>query len=152
MPYEGSFSFPLSPSRLWADVEQVERLPHWWGWLREFEAEGNGLRDGAILRGVIVPPLPYRMRVSIRLLRCERPRRIDAAVSGDLEGPAWLRIEPTPDGGCRATIGWEFEMKQRAMRAAALAAYPVLRWGHDRVVDAAVAGYRRHLSREGLAA
>jgi hypothetical protein len=36
-------------------------------------------------------------------------------------------------------------MMQRPMRVAARVASPVLRWGHDRVVDATVAGFRRHL-------
>jgi hypothetical protein len=36
-------------------------------------------------------------------------------------------------------------MMQRPMRVAARVAPPVLRWGHDRVVDATVAGFRRHL-------
>ena len=29
---------------------------------------------------------------------------------------------------------------------AALVGHPLLRWGHDRVVDATVAGFRRHLT------
>jgi len=32
------------------------------------------------------------------------------------------------------------------MRLAARAAAPLLRWGHDRVVDMTVAGFRRQLS------
>jgi len=39
---------------------------------------------------------------------------------------------------------------QRPMRVAARVAYPVLRWGHDRVVDATVAGFRRHLGDPAL--
>ncbi len=36
-------------------------------------------------------------------------------------------------------------MMQRPMRLAALAAYPLLRWGHDLVVDATVRGFRAHM-------
>ena len=46
--------------------------------------------------------------------------------------------------GERAT--WTLEMMQAPMRMAARIAYPLLRWGHDRVVDATVDGFRRHLA------
>ena len=36
-------------------------------------------------------------------------------------------------------------MMQRPMRLAARVAHPVLRWGHDRVVEMTVNGFRRHL-------
>jgi hypothetical protein len=39
-------------------------------------------------------------------------------------------------------------MKQRPMRLAARLASPLLRWGHDRVVEATVASFRRNLGRE----
>jgi hypothetical protein len=39
-------------------------------------------------------------------------------------------------------------MMQRPMRIAARVAYPLLRWGHDRVVDATVDGLRRQLVAE----
>jgi hypothetical protein len=35
------------------------------------------------------------------------------------------------------------------MRIAARVAPPVMRWGHDRVVEATVAGLRRHLAAGG---
>jgi hypothetical protein len=44
-------------------------------------------------------------------------------------------------------IGWDVEMMQRRMRMAARVARPLLQWGHDRVVEAAVRGFRRQLTR-----
>lgn len=144
MGFVGSYDFPLPPEQLWADVERFDRFEQWWGWLRGLRVEGSGLRDGTILRGVIVPPVPYRIAVHVELHGCRRPRRVDADVRGGLHGPARLRIHPSGSGS-RVLIGWHFEMRQAAMRAAARVGYPLLRWGHDRVLDRAVAGYRRHL-------
>jgi hypothetical protein len=65
-------------------------------------------------------------------------------VRGDLQGAAQL----TFDGGnteTRAHAVWTIEMMQRPMRVAARLAKPLLRWGHDRVVDATVDGFRGHL-------
>jgi len=67
-------------------------------------------------------------------------------VHGDLEGVAELRLRPDA-GGTRAAVAWRLEMMQPAMRLAALIAYPVLRWAHDWIVEAAVADFHRHLER-----
>ena len=65
---------------------------------------------------------------------CAR-RRVDAMVSGDLVGDAHLRLER--DGrDTEITATWTLEMMQPAMRFAARVMPAVMRWGHDRVVDA----------------
>ncbi len=67
--YHGTFDLPASPGDVWATVEDMDRYESWWGWLREFRIEGGGLVTGAVLHGVIVPPLPYRMRLRVELAR-----------------------------------------------------------------------------------
>ena len=73
----------------------------------------------------------------------EPARRVDATVHGDLEGEARLVFTPSATGTI-AEVSWTIEMMQRPMRLAARVAGPLLRWGHDRVVEATVAGFRRH--------
>lgn len=147
--YRGTFDFPLGPEQLWEALAQPNRFPAWWGWwLRDFGLDGPGLVDGAVLRGVVVPPVPYQMRVRVRLDRCHPPRRIDATVDGDLRGPARLELEANGDG-TRVAVAWRVEMMQRPMRVAARVAHPLLRWGHDRVVEVTVASFRRHLAASG---
>jgi len=143
--YRGSFEFPLTPEQLWDTLADPGRYLGWWGWwLRDFGLEGDGLVDGAVLRGVVVPPVPYQMRVQVRLDRCVRPQRIEATVDGDLRGPAQLELTAT-GAGTSASVAWQVEMMQRPMRVAARVAHPLLRWGHDRVVEVTVASFRRHL-------
>ena len=127
-------------------IEQVDQFEAWWPWLSEFRLEGDGLVSGSVLNGVVSPPLPYRMSVRIVLDRCQRPSSIDATVGGDLIGPARLRLSPE-DGGTRAEVAWTVEMRQPAMRWAARIGGPLLRWGHDRVVETTVAGFRRRIER-----
>jgi carbon monoxide dehydrogenase subunit G len=145
--YRGGFRFDLDPDELWDRLEEVDRFEAWWPWLTQFRLEGEGLSPGSVLHGVVTPPLPYRMRLRVELLRCERACAIDARVEGDLVGPAALRLHPEA-GGTRAEVTWTVEMRQPAMRLAGRVAGPVLQWGHDRVVDATVAGFRRRI--EGL--
>src|ERR1035437_9179415 len=145
--YEGAFYLDLPPEEVWTIISRTNRFEDWWSWLRDFETEGSSLETGSVLRGVVVPPLPYRMRLEVVLEECVMPHRIAAVVSGDLEGNASLTF--TPDGGgTQATVGWTIEMMQGPMRLAARLAHPLLRWGHDLVVQATVEGFRRTLAAE----
>jgi len=145
--YRGRFAFDVTPDAIWSSIEHAEKFESWWSWLAEFRLEGPGLVDGAVLHGVVSPPVPYTMRIRVVLDRCRRPSCIDATVHGDLEGTAQLNLEPTATG-TMAEVAWHIEMKQRPMRVAARVAYPFMRWGHDRVIEATVLGYRRHLAAE----
>jgi uncharacterized protein YndB with AHSA1/START domain len=144
--YQGTFDFDLPPTAMWDALEHSERFEGWWAWLREFRLEGTGLRAGSVLRGLVSPPVPYPMHVTVVLDRCTPPERIDATVGGDLEGTAHLGLE-AHGSGTRADVAWTVEMKQRPMRIAARVAPPLLRWGHDRVVEATVDSFRRHIER-----
>ncbi len=144
--YRGDFDFDVPAGALWESIENAEEFERWWPWLEEFALDGDGLRSGTVMHGVVVPPLPYRMRVDVELLDCRRPISIDAAVRRDLEGQASVRIRPRGTNGCTVEAAWSIEMMQMPMRIASLVALPLLRWGHDRVVETTVRSFRRHLS------
>jgi hypothetical protein len=111
--YHETFWFPVTPGQLWAIVERFDLFEVWWGWLRDFRADQGGIVDGNVLHGTVVPPVPYR-----------------------------LRLEDANDG-TRVAVAWSLEMRSAPLRVAARVAYPLMRWGHDRVVDMAVSGFRR---------
>jgi hypothetical protein len=144
--YQRGYRFDLAPDRLWDRLEEVDQFEGWWPWLTDFRLEGEGLTTGSVLFGAVTPPLPYRMRLRVELVDCERPYSIDATVGGDLVGEARLRLHPE-SGGTRAEVGWTVEMRQPAMRLANRIGRPVLQWGHDRVVEMTVAGFRRRIQR-----
>jgi hypothetical protein len=140
--YHADFWFPVPPDRLWTMIERFDLFESWWGWLREFRADAAGLVAGNAFHGAIIPPVRCRLRLDIRLHRCDRPRSVQAAVGGDLGGPAVLRLEDA-DGGTRVAVAWSLEMRSVPLRLAWGAAYPMMRWGHDQVVDMAIAGFRQ---------
>jgi len=143
--YRGTFRFAATPAVVWEMIERTGEFEGWWGWLGDFRLDGPGLEAGSVLVGVVSPPLPYHLRIRVELERCVRHSLIDAAVHGDLEGHG--RLELAPDGDDTiASVAWKIEMMQRPMRAAARFASPLLRFGHDRVVDATVHGFRRQLA------
>ena len=129
---------------MWDAIEREDQFEGWWSWLEEFRLDGGRLQEGAVLHGSVVPPLPYRMRVRVGVVRCERPALIDATVHGDLEGEARLRVRPDGNGS-GVEVAWTVEMMQIPMRMASRVAYPLLKWGHDRVVEITVASFRRHV-------
>jgi len=95
-----------------------------------------------VLHGTIIPPVPYRLRLDIRLEASLRPHVVEATLGGDVRGFAVIRLEPVDDG-TQVTVLWSLDMMSAPLRIAALVAYPLMRWGHDRVVDMAVAGFRQ---------
>ena len=143
--YSETFSFPVAPSELWSAIEHFDSFELWWGWLSDFSLDGGTLVKGAVLHGTVNPPLPYRMKVRVELEECDPPHSIDASVHGDLEGRARLQLRPNREGA-QAEVSWTIEMTQKAMRLTALVAHPMLRWGHDRVVEATVRGFRRQMA------
>jgi hypothetical protein len=146
--YDATFVFPVSVTKLWATMTRVDCYQSLWSWLDEFCADGADLEPGTVLHGVVVPPLPYRMRLDVVVEDCIPERSITALVHGDLEGAAQLTFDGD-DAETRAHATWTIEMMQRPMRMAARIAPRVLRWGHDRVVEATVDGFRRRVVEEG---
>ena len=142
--YRGRFDFTLAPEAVWQGMEHTDHFESWWSWLHDFTHEGDRLTPGSVLRGVVEPPIPYRLRIDVEILEAERPVSIDAHVHGDLVGPAHLEVRPTDDGST-IEVQWRLEMMQRPMRMAARFGRPLLQWGHDRVVEMTVSGFRRRV-------
>ena len=146
--YRREYEFTIPAAEVWAGIERVDQFESWWPWLQEFRVDGSPLGVGSVLHGVVVPPLPYRMRLRVELTRYERPEGIDAVVTGDLEGEATLRVR-SHGTWSMVEVAWTVEMKQRPMRLASRFGRPLLQWGHDRVVEITVAGFRRRLESAG---
>jgi hypothetical protein len=138
---DGRYLFPADPDEVWRNMCRVDEFPAWWRWLRDFEVEGDGLETGGVLRGLVVPPIPYRFRVGIHLDEVQPAVGIRASLSGDLRGPAELDLIPHIDG-CVLSIRWDVEMRKHSMRSAARFCRPLLVWGHDQVIEITVRRFR----------
>ena len=129
---ERRFEFDAAPPALWAALGSVDDYPRWWPWLRRFDA--RALAPGEEWRCTVKPPLPYVVRFTIRFDEVEVERRIDATVRGDIEGPAQLLIEPSA-GGSAVTLTSSLRPTNTVLKAAALLGRPLVRYGHDWVLD-----------------
>jgi hypothetical protein len=139
--YRNTFFFPLPPAELWTVMERFDLYGSWWTWLTGFRADQPAFTGGNVLRAVITPPALHRLRVDARLWRCAKPWLIEGEIEGDLCGPAALRLTEAA-GGTRVEATWSLTLRSPPLRAAAYVAGPLLRSGHDHLIDLAVSRFR----------
>ena len=48
---------PGYPAQRWASIERFDLFESWWVWLAGFRADDDGLVDGNVLHGTVVPPM-----------------------------------------------------------------------------------------------
>ncbi|WP_421122068.1 hypothetical protein ACE2AJ_03910 [Aquihabitans daechungensis] len=86
----------------------------------------------------VQPPLPYRVRFTIDLQGVDDGTSVTAVVGGDIAGPA--RIELVPDGtGTVLVLTAELQAARRWLQFLERWAHPVARFGHDQIIDRALA-------------
>jgi Polyketide cyclase / dehydrase and lipid transport len=134
-----------SPQVVWSVLEDLE---YWAGsspWLACLTVDDPGLRAGATVRATITTPLPFQVRFRLDLEEWVPTRLVVAGVHGDLEGQARLALNPEGNHTC-VDLSWRVEMTSPPMRAMARVAHPLLRWGHDMVVQAAIGALTARVS------
>lgn len=142
--FDRTFALPVARCRVWSVLQQLDEYPEWWGWLRRFAVPtGAGLEPGVTAECEVRGPLPYSLHFAVTVEEAVEAERVVTAVTGDLEGPARLELADR-DGGCAARLAWEVEIREPALRGAALVARPVMEWGHDHVVDRGLSQFRHH--------
>jgi uncharacterized protein YndB with AHSA1/START domain len=138
--FDRRFQLAATPEALWLTLERTDDYPTWWSWLRELE--GGELREGAVARCAVQGPLPYTLRFEITVERVVAHQRIHTQVSGDLDGPARLEIEPGP-GGSTARLAWSLELQDSLLRPLSWVARPAMVWAHDRVIEMGLRDFER---------
>ena len=133
------YGFAMSPTELWAQIDAVSNYPTWWPWLREFD--GVALAAGEVWHCAVQPPLPYVVRFQVTIEAVEQPSYVAATISGDVVGTAELRIAARHDG-CEARLEADLGPQKQALRALSIAARPLVRFGHNWVLDAGARQFR----------
>lgn len=126
------YRFDQSPVELWRRLEDVGSYPTWWPWLRQFD--GVRLQAGDVWRCAVQPPLPYRVRFTVQLDSVEPPASVTATIRGEIVGTAQLTVAAAP-GGSTVRLVADLGPDRRALRALSLALRPLVRRGHDWVLD-----------------
>jgi uncharacterized protein YndB with AHSA1/START domain len=142
--FDRTWAFDAPPDKMWGVLTRTDDFRRWWPWLRELS--GDGLVPGGRSACVVRAPIPYTLRFTVAVRELVPGRLVDAAVKGDLAGPARLEVEP--DGrGSVVRLAWEMELRRPLLRAAARFGRPVMEWGHDWVVTNGVEQFRHRALR-----
>ena len=84
--YGRRFTLLASPEVVWSVLEDVDYFGTCSHWLESLTVDDPGLRAGAVVHGTIATPLPFQVRIRLKLEEWVPCRSIVAAVHGDLEG------------------------------------------------------------------
>jgi uncharacterized protein YndB with AHSA1/START domain len=126
------YRLPAPPEEVWAALSVPGDYPSWWPWLQRLEAPA--LAEGASWACQIQPPVPYPLRFTLVLTEVVPASRVAATLSGDVVGSARLTLDPAP-GGTAVRLTSALAPGSPALRAVALVARPLARFGHDWVLD-----------------
>jgi hypothetical protein len=142
MPFtlDRTFVFDVTPEALWEVLSRPGDFPKWWTWLKSLDTDE--LAEGTIAHALIRAPIPWSLRLTIRLDKVVPAERVDAHASGDLVGPAHLDIGPH-ERGSQLRLRWELEPHERTLGALGRLTRPLLQWGQDWVVTNGVRQFTR---------
>jgi hypothetical protein len=130
----------LAPGAVWAALEDTAAYRGWWPWLGAFDA-ASGLTEGARWRATIRAPLPYTVAFDLDLHGVDPVGHVvQAAVSGDLDGRAAVRLAPEA-AGTRLAMSWHLTPVRSFLKVLDATARPLARWGHDTVMRRSVEAF-----------
>jgi hypothetical protein len=116
-----------------------------WPWLKRFDAVA--LADGERWSCSVQPPLPYRVSFELALHDVVELRSVAADVSGDITGTARIELVATSADSTELRFESSLEPASTWLRRISVIAMPVARYGHDAVIDRALAEFAAHLPR-----
>jgi len=127
---------------VYAALADVEGYPTWWPQVRG----GRRLDDKS---GEIVcrSLLPYDLTfIATRVIEDPTTRVLRATLAGDLNGTSEWTISASGSGSV-AVFDEDVSVGNGMIKAAGIAARPVLKFNHDLMMRAGERGLRRHLTR-----
>jgi uncharacterized protein YndB with AHSA1/START domain len=126
------YRFTVGPDELWPVLTQVEHYQRWWPWLRGFD--GESFAEGDRWTCTVQPPLPYALSFHLELTEVVAGELAVATIRGDIVGSARLEVHAV-DGGAEARLTSSLAPSHPVLRAVATFARPMVRFGHDWVLD-----------------
>ena len=130
-----------------APVEEVfnaladaSTYPEWWKPVYiEVETDGPpevGRRSEQHFKG----RLPYTLRTTSEIVRCEPPRELEVSVIGDLTGRGVWTLSDEPGGKVHVRFDWRVIADRPVLRYLTPILRPVFRWNHNWSVKRAIEG------------
>lgn len=139
------FDAPLE--LVWNAVADADGWPAWWpGITSVVLAPGDTLGLGAVRRYTCRSALPLRLSFVARVTRIVPQRLIEGQACGDLVGSGRCSLA-CAQGHTTVRFDWRVRTASAWLNRLAPLAHPLLRWNHDRLMQAGGRGLERHLAR-----
>jgi hypothetical protein len=138
------YRLDASPAVVWDAMARPEDFRTWWPWLGAFD--GRQVAPGERWQCVVQPPLPYRLGFVVAIGEVVTGECVTATVSGDIEGAARIDLG-ADEGGSILRLRAELAPSNPALRVVARLAQPLVRFGHDWVLDTGFRQFTAHLER-----
>lgn len=137
------FRFDATCEEVWASLVEVDRYRGWWPWLRQFD--GKEFAAGAVWRCRVQPPVPYSVRFTVTIDEVAPTSRVAATIGGDIAGTAALSLADVDAVGhrCELRLVSTLAPCRPALRALSVVGRPVIRHGHDWVLDTGATQFAR---------
>jgi len=126
------YDLPADRAAVWDSFTSTRRYRAWWPWLTEFD--GVELAAGQQWSCTVSPPLPYLVRFRLELVEVDPPRSVRAVLTGDVVGNARLEVV-VAGSASRVHLVSDLAPGNPALQVIARVAQPVVRRGHDWVLD-----------------
>lgn len=144
--FVSSWSLTAPIWTVWHAISQPWHWPTWWRGLQRVEqltpGEANGL--GSTYRFVWKGPLPYRLTLSIRIIRVESPTVLEGAVTGGLHGLGRWQLSEAGDG-TRVCFAWQVDGPQPWMRYIVPLTRRLFQWNYQRLMALGRQGLEQYL-------
>ena len=126
---------------VWDAIYDSNRWPDWWPFVASVQelAPGDPSGVGAVRRYTWRTRLPYAFTFGSRVTKVERPRILEAAVTGDLNGVGCWTLTPNASG-THVQYDWNVRTRAAWMNMLAPVARPLFKWNHDAVMRSGAEG------------
>ena len=104
----------------------------------------SGDGEGNVRHYVWRGALPYRVAFTMRVVRVERPVRLEGVADGDVCGTGRWRLTSEPSG-TRVDYLWRVRLRRPWMRRLSPLARPLFEWNHAVVMQRGAQGLARWL-------
>lgn len=139
------FDAPLEP--VWNAVACVDGWDAWWPGVTSVTlAPGDALGLGSVRRYTCRSALPLRLSFVARITRIVPQQLIEGRACGDLVGLGRCRLSGA-GGQTTVCFDWQVHAASAWLNRLAPLVHPLLRWNHDRLMQAGGRGLERHLAR-----
>jgi hypothetical protein len=140
------------PDEVWAVIRDLPAWSEWWSSVHRVTRRARASPDShEAWEFRFRTRLPYDMAFVADLLVEDSELRVDARVTGRVDGHGIFRVEPV-DGGALVRFDWEVRPLVTWMRAVAPVARPVFSWNHRALMAEGAFGLARRLDARLLAA